>query len=399
MMDIQPSSQPVAAEVSSEHLDHLVTQIEDELHSSQVYSLSLMNLQKLLGHAAVKGDILIRAVGREAIQIALKQMALGYASFAQNPQLQTIPSVASVSKTEELPEAENTDTAETTQTEIENTDTVENIDTAETTQTEIENTDTVENTDTEIENTDTVVSPSGYIAGGNEPHHIKSTPPTATVKTEIPPETVDSTPGNKKKKLSKADIAAQKVQQRRDYLRQIAQQFQQARQTLGLSQCELHRSTMVPLSHLEALEMAQEDQLPEDVYLRGFICRLGNALGLDGTALAAALPAPDPLQSITPSWSSPEPDTEFYLNQFHLYLGYAALLAGSIGGIALLSQQGVPENVPAPNVPDIPANNSSYLDRSIEPELTPGLQQSRDQGIVVGVDIVRPEIIRSQSMT
>lgn len=386
MMDIQSSSQPVAAEVSSEHLDHLVTQIEDELHGSQVYSLSLMNLQKLLGHAAVKGDILIRAVGREAIQIALKQMALGYASFAQNPQLQTIPSVASVSKTEELPPAEISETAEISQPEIENTDTVENTDTAETTQ-------------TDIQNTDTVVSALGYVACGNEPHHIKSTPPTATVKTDVPPETVDSTPGNKKKKLSKADIAAQKVQQRRDYLRQIAQQFQQARHTLGLSQCELHRSTMVPLSHLEALEMAQEDQLPEDVYLRGFICRLGNALGLDGTALAAALPAPDPLQSITPSWSTPEPDTEFYLNPVHLYLGYAALLAGSIGGIALLSQQGVPENIPAPNVPDIPANTSSYLDRSIEPELTPGLQQSRDQGIIVGVDIVRPEIIRSQSMT
>jgi hypothetical protein len=399
MMDLHSSSQPQAAEVSSEHLDHLVTQIEDELHDSQVYSLSLMNLQKLLGHAAVKGEIMIRAVGREAIQIALKQMALGYASFAQNPDPQTTSSVMSAGKTEELPEAEIAatasilpPTAEISQTDVEHTDTVENPETASTLP------ETAEISQTDIEHTDTVENPLGEIAGENEPHHIKSTPPTATVKTEIP-ETVDSTPGKKKKKPNKAEIAAQKVQQRRDYLRQIGQQFHQARQTLGLSQCELHRSTMVPLSHLEALEMAQEDQLPEDVYLRGFICRLGNALGLDGTALAAALPAPDPMQSITPSWSSPEPDTDFYLNPVHLYLGYAALLAGSIGGIALLSQQGVPENIPAPNVPDIPANNSSYLDRSTAPELTPGLQQSRDQGIVVGADIVPPETIRSQSMT
>lgn len=372
MMDFHSSSEPVAAEVSSERLDHLVTQIEDELHGSQVYSLSLINLQKLLGHAAVKGEIMIRAVGREAIQIALKQMALGYANFAQAPQPQTSPSVVSLSKTEEVLPAEVAATVSTSK-------------------------ETSASDEMQSKQTDTVISPLGYIAGGNAPHHIKSTPPTATVKTETPL-TPDSVATKKKKKLTKAEMAAQKVQQRRDYLRQIGEQFQQARQALGLSQCELHRSTMVPLSHLEALEMAQEDQLPEDVYLRGFICRLGNALGLDGTALAAALPHPDPLQSITPSWSSPEPDTEFYLNPVHLYLGYAALLAGSIGGIALLSQQGVPKNIPAPDVPDIPANNSYQSHRFVEPELTPGLQ-SQDQGIVVGVDLVRPETIRSQSMT
>ena len=396
MMDFHSSlgnSQPIAAEVSPEHLDGLVTQIEDELHGSQVYSLSVVNLQKLLGHAAVKGEIMIRAVGREAIQIALKQMAAGYTNLAQIPQQQISSSVATLTptETEEVLLSDESDAS----CQTPEVDTSASSPTPAVEQTDMEETTTEETT---TEDTTTVVSPLEDVAEDCAPHHIKSTPPTSHPKTDTP-ETTDSTPAKtKKKKLTKADIAAQKVQQRTDYLRQVAEQFQQARKALGLSQCELHRNTMVPLSHLEALEMAQEDQLPEDVYLRGFICRLGNALGLDGTAMAAALPAPDPLQSLTPSWSSPEPDTDFYLNPVHLYLGYAALLAGSIGGIALLSQQGIPENIPAPDVPDIPENTSSQSHRPVEPELTPGLQ-STDTGVVLGADIVPPQTIRSQSIS
>jgi cytoskeleton protein RodZ len=385
MMDFHSSfdnSQPVMAEISSEHLDDLVTQIEDELHGSQVYSLSLMNLQNLLGHAAVKGEILIRAVGREAIQIALKQMATRYHHLAQNPQQQVAASVVTVTPTAEVLSPDGSQTPSEPSTSTVDADTSPQPPTVQQTH--------------PVEDSDTVVSPLGYVVGGCAPHHIKSTPPTSHPKIETP-EATDSTPPKKKKKLTKAEIAAQKVQQRTNYLRQIGEQFQQARQALGLSQCELHRSTMVPLSHLEALEMAKEDQLPEDVYLRGFICRLGNALGLDGTAMAAALPAPDPLQSLTPSWSSPEPDTEFYLNPIHLYLGYAALLAGSIGGIALLSQQGIPENIPAPDVPDIP-ENTTQSHRPVEPELTPGLRPI-ETGVVIGADIVPPEALGSQSLS
>jgi hypothetical protein len=388
MMDFHSSlgnPQPVTAEVSSERLDGLVTQIEDELHGSQVYSLSLMNLQKLLGHAAVKGEIMIRAVGREAIQIALKQMATGYTNLAQQSQPQTVASVVSVTQTAE--ELELTLDRSQTQSETPSNDSVEKDAAPQP--------PTVQQTHP-VKAPDTVVSPLGYIAGGCGSHHIKSTPPTSHPSIETP-EATGSTPPKNKKKLTKAEIAAQKVQQRTDYLRQIGEQFQQARQALGLSQCELHRSTMVPLSHLQALEMAREDQLPEDVYLRGFICRLGNALGLDGTAMAAALPAPDPIQSLTPSWSSPEPDTEFYLNPVHLYLGYAALLAGSMGGIALLSQQGIPENLPAPDVPNIP-ENISQSHRPIEPELTPGLR-SIEAGVVLGADIAPPETVASQSVS
>lgn len=392
MMDFHSSlgnPQPVMAEISSERLDGLVTQIEDELHGSQVYSLSLMNLQNLLGHTAIKGEIIIRAVGREAIQIALKQMAAGYNHLAQYSQQSPTSRVTVTQTAEVLPPEEPQAPSEAFADEVEASP-----------QPPAPQTPAVQSHHS-VKAPDTVVSPLGYVAGDYESHSMQSTPATADINIETleatESEATDSTPPKKKKKLTKAEIAAQKVQQRTNYLRQIGEQFQQARQALGLSQCELHRSTMVPLSHLEALETAREDKLPEDVYLRGFICRLGNALGLDGTAMAAALPAPDPLQSLTPSWSSPEPDTEFYLNPVHLYLGYAALLAGSIGGIALLSQQGIPENIPAPDVPDIP-ENTTQSHRPVEPEFTPGLRQL-ETGVVIGADIVPPEAAGSQSIS
>ena len=350
MMNFNPSLSPgspqiVAAEVSPEQLHSLVTQIEEELHCSPVYALSLESLQKVLGHTAVKGEILVRAVGREAIQIALRQMARGY--------MNTI----SPQETEPILEADTIPSA------------------------------ALEGHTVEAQVETVSVTASGSFATAQ--HHRKSTPPSLPPKAE-PPEPPKTTPKNKRKKPSKADIVAQKAQQRTDYLQQIAEQFLQARNQLGLSGYELHRKTMVPLSHLEAMETADEAQLPEDVYLRGFICRLGNALGLDGTAMAAALPAADPIETVKPSWTVPEPETEFYLNSVHLYLGYAALLAGSIGGIAWLSQQSLPENRPAPNVPEIPAQTSPQSYQEIEPEITPGLQNLED-GIVIGTDIVHPE--------
>ncbi len=374
-MNFNPSLSPgspqiVAGEVSSEQLNSLVTQIEEELHSSQVYTLSIESFQKVLGYTASKGEILIRAVGREAIQIALRQMARGYVSMANTVQSETaIPTQA----------VEQQSSVETPQLTVGSESGLSGSINAPSQQTDSE--------------AMMVVSSLGWGAGectSKSQYHLKSTPPTPHPKVN-PAETSDPSPQKKGKKRTKADLRSQKIQQRTDYLQEVGQQFRQARIASGLSQCELHRQTMVPLTHLEALETADEAQLPEDVYLRGFICRLGNALGLDGTAMAAALPSMDPVQSLQPSWSPPEPETGFYLNSIHLYLGYAALVAGSLGGIAWLSQQSLPENKPIPDVPEIPTQTSPQSYQPVEPELTPGLQTTAE-GIILGRDLAQPEV-------
>ncbi len=130
-------------------------------------------------------------------------------------------------------------------------------------------------------------------------------------------------------------------QQRTAALQQIGQALQQARQAKALSIENLHNRTWVPIYQLKALEAGQVEQLPEDIYVRGFIQRAGDALGLNGRELAASLPTPDSAKTVIPSWSRSRPGasaTDTYLQPMHLYVGYAALMAGAVGGLAWISQ-------------------------------------------------------------
>ncbi|MDC0839876.1 hypothetical protein POG23_19615, partial [Limnoraphis robusta] len=78
MHDINPtvnfSATGMAAEISSEDMRSLLYKIEAELHKSEVYQIALQSLQKMLGEVATKAEIVIKAVGREAIQLSVKQL-------------------------------------------------------------------------------------------------------------------------------------------------------------------------------------------------------------------------------------------------------------------------------------------------------------------------------------
>jgi cytoskeletal protein RodZ len=63
-------------------------------------------------------------------------------------------------------------------------------------------------------------------------------------------------------------------------VRQLGEELLRVRQDRGISLYQLHLQTLVPLHHLKALETGQTDKLPEDIYVRGFVRRLGDALGL-----------------------------------------------------------------------------------------------------------------------
>jgi cytoskeleton protein RodZ len=124
---------------------------------------------------------------------------------------------------------------------------------------------------------------------------------------------------------------------------------------------------MVPMHQLQALETGQGTHLPEDVYLRGFIKRIGTALELDNATLLASLPIPDPTQAILPSWYHPPTKSGgikgLAVQPLHLYVGYAALMAG---GLVWLSHQQTPETPPgaiqldAPNVTTSPQSNQPH---------------------------------------
>jgi hypothetical protein len=147
------------------------------------------------------------------------------------------------------------------------------------------------------------------------------------------------------KKQSKADLIEQ---EREVVLRQIGAELQQARQDQGMSLQQLHNKTWVPIHHLKSLETGALELLPEDIYVRGFIRRVATALGLDGVAMAASIPMLEPAKMLVPSWQQSVKPTAAYISPVYLYLGYAALMAGAVGGLAWLSH---PSNSPEPLPP------------------------------------------------
>lgn len=69
-------------------------------------------------------------------------------------------------------------------------------------------------------------------------------------------------------------------------LAQIGQKLKSAREAQGLSLVQIYERTKIPLNHLEALEMGDTEELPEPVYVFGFIKRFADCIGLDGQVLA-----------------------------------------------------------------------------------------------------------------
>lgn len=69
-------------------------------------------------------------------------------------------------------------------------------------------------------------------------------------------------------------------------LEKIGQKLKQARETQGMSVRNIYERTKIPLNHLNAIETGAIDDLPEPVYVAGFIRRYADFVGLDGQSLS-----------------------------------------------------------------------------------------------------------------
>jgi cytoskeleton protein RodZ len=132
----------------------------------------------------------------------------------------------------------------------------------------------------------------------------------------------------------------------------LGQCVAEAREAKTMTLAQLHARTFVPLYHLQALERGEVDRLPQDIYLRGFLRRIENALMLESGHLMAYLPDEEALESgILPSWvqgKAIRPSKNIAgleVNSAHLYLAYTAIMAG---GICWISGQSAPKNNLAP---------------------------------------------------
>ncbi|HIK28751.1 MAG: helix-turn-helix domain-containing protein [Oscillatoriaceae bacterium SKW80] len=122
-------------------------------------------------------------------------------------------------------------------------------------------------------------------------------------------------------------------------LRELGEQIAQVRQAQKISLEQLHFLTKVPLYHLKALEMGRVELLPEPIYVRGFIRRIGSALGLDGECLAASLPITALNKSVLPSYKPSKPRLELFFSPVYFYFTYIAIVIAALAALSWLSHQ------------------------------------------------------------
>ncbi|MFH7029324.1 MAG: helix-turn-helix domain-containing protein [Heteroscytonema crispum UTEX LB 1556] len=353
-------------QISQDELRSLLGQIEAQLHSSKVYRRALATLQQLLGSSAEQAKVLFKAVGREAIGLAFQQFAQHNQIVAESD-VTVAPTIQQTNLTEVSPP-------------------------------------TPQGPDCDVSQK---ITTGAIITDSNSPSKFQSQVVEKTAK-----QTVKSQKDSRSiqtalrwvkanKKPSKAEIAKQmEAEQRLEILRQIGQKLRKARESQGLSLSQLNVCTHVAISQMEAIENGNVELLPEDVYVRGFIRVMGNALGLNGTVLAASLPAGEPVKSILPPFYQSKSRSSLSgftsgleLNSMHLYVGYTALVAVAVGGLSLMSQQQT--NADKALNPDIIIPASSSLFKSTEKTETakPGIKSSSTAGVSVVSDIAPPEAL------
>jgi cytoskeleton protein RodZ len=188
-------------------------------------------------------------------------------------------------------------------------------------------------------------------------------------------------------------VESVKVFTRAEILTQIGAQIQLEREQKGLTIAQLHARTFIPMYHLQAFEAGHVEQLPEDVYLRGFLRRIENALGMEVGSLIEKLPTDQAEKSILPSWAGHSAKGArrgiggLDINPTHLYVTYAAIMAG---GVCWLSNQSAPT---AANLPDL----SNYEPRAEAPSAAQ-MQASRPKANLPGNKIGNAASMQNKSI-
>jgi cytoskeletal protein RodZ len=131
-------------------------------------------------------------------------------------------------------------------------------------------------------------------------------------------------------------------------LEAIGQKLKAAREGQGLSLRQIYERTKIPINHLQAIDSGQPDDLPEPVYVAGFIKRYAECIGLDGQVLADEYRRTDSNGNGRPNMSHPAPvyATHEYLRHtkidsgppsYKLWPFYAIALFGLIALISWYS--------------------------------------------------------------
>ena len=302
------------AEVSLNGLRAILGQVEAELYQSEIYGQMLSSLKALPDELNRQMQCMVRAVSREAIRLSLRKMVRKKPAGIEQPNQDVATPTLAIVPSKPLQQSPQP---------------------------------LAHNAEQETTADDRTLTPTDAVLPGALPVVQAAPSPRERVILYPPtPSHITKRLTNPQKKLSKRELAQKAALEARETcLQALGQTIRQVRQEKSWSPYHLHIKTQIPMHQLEALETGCIERLPEDIYLRGFIRQAGNALGLDGNQMAASLPAIDSATTVLPSWQQPKARAGLHLNSMHVYLGYAALMAG---GIAWVSHQAPPQTGVAP---------------------------------------------------
>jgi transcriptional regulator with XRE-family HTH domain len=127
-------------------------------------------------------------------------------------------------------------------------------------------------------------------------------------------------------------------------LTEIGTFLQNLRAKKGMSLEEISTKTMVQQRFLDAIEKGEYEQLPEPLYIRGFIRRFAEALGIDGIPISESFPLGN-VQAGSANSKFSAANTP--LRPWHLYVLYFAAV---LGAVALLYALFKPSESPSGNL-------------------------------------------------
>lgn len=195
-------------------------------------------------------------------------------------------------------------------------------------------------------------------------------------------------------------------QEQIEKLKQIGDYLRQLREDHMLTLEQVSTKTMIQPRLLRAIEAGRLHELPEPVYIKGFLKRYSDALGLDGDVVAQNFPTELDERALHPSWKD-SPAAQ--LRPVHLYAAYIGLIVLAISGLSYLltrSVQFAPPQVAvsptqttaSPASPSAPANSPTAAgadaSRSTVPSLGPTPSATSEKPVRVDVTLTGQSWIR-----
>ncbi|MBE9007894.1 helix-turn-helix domain-containing protein [Fortiea sp. LEGE XX443] len=121
-------------------------------------------------------------------------------------------------------------------------------------------------------------------------------------------------------------------QQRAEKLREIGAQLWAARQEQSLSLEEMVALTKISRRLLQAIEEGNLEDLPEPVYIQGFIRQFADALGFNGAEFAKSFPVTS--ETVVTTAATPVNRSMGLLRPVHLYLLYIFVIGCSVNSLS-----------------------------------------------------------------